>query len=308
MLKGLAFVWLAMHALGTSAVAQEKQSNAVTFFAGECRFQILQGFFPCDSGVMWAEFGNGRAQVSFFKEGTAFLLAGGHDRQPDLENYYLSIDTVRVLQKGKPDQTGSVEGECHFRLNKEGTKFYFIRCDVYNRKVGFIWKFYLDNIKNFDRKLFPPSSATSKAQEPPDVSSSAAGSVFIPLQDEGGTYLVPVLINKAITLNFVLDSGAADVSVPADVVMTLIRTGTLQESDFIGTQTYKLADGSMVPSTTFRIRSLTVGNTEIQNVAGSVAPVAGSLLLGQSFLAHFQSWSINNARKALVLGPIAGAK
>ena len=59
--------------------------------------------------------------------------------------------------------------------------------------------------------------------------------------------MVPVLINGAITLNFVIDSGATDVSVPADVVMTLIRTGTLQDTDFIGTQTYKLADGSTGP-------------------------------------------------------------
>jgi hypothetical protein len=45
---------------------------------------------------------------------------------------------------------------------------------------------------------------------------------------------VPVLINNAITLNFVVDSGASDVSIPADVVMTLVRTGTLKEADFIG--------------------------------------------------------------------------
>ena len=38
------------------------------------------------------------------------------------------------------------------------------------------------------------------------------------MQIEGGTYVVPVLINDAITLDFVVDSGAADVSIPADVV------------------------------------------------------------------------------------------
>src|SRR5262245_43978774 len=94
----------------------------------------------------------------------------------------------------------------------------------------------------------------------------------VPLQRKGGTYVVPVLINKAITLDFVVDGGAADVSIPADVVMTLVRTGTLQESDFIGTQTYKLADGSTVPSTTFRIRSLTTNKIEIENVRASIAP------------------------------------
>jgi hypothetical protein len=126
-------------------------------------------------------------------------------------------------------------------------------------------------------------------------------SLEVHLQKRGGVLLVPVLINDKIPLDFILDSGAADVSVPADVVLTLIRTGTLDEADFIGTKTYVLADGSEVPSQTFRIRSLKVGDRVLQNVTGSVASVNGSLLLGQSFLSRFKSWSIDNARQVLML-------
>lgn len=123
----------------------------------------------------------------------------------------------------------------------------------------------------------------------------------VPLQREGGIYVVPVLINDAITLNFVVDSGAAHVTIPADVVMTLIRTGTIKSSDFLGEQTYILADGSRVPSQTFRIRSLKIGSRVLENVIGSVADVKGSLLLGQSFLGRFESWSIDNASNRLLL-------
>ena len=49
--------------------------------------------------------------------------------------------------------------------------------------------------------------------------------VEAPLKKEGGTFVVPVEINGAITLDFTVDSGAADVSVPADVFSTLARTG-----------------------------------------------------------------------------------
>jgi hypothetical protein len=131
--------------------------------------------------------------------------------------------------------------------------------------------------------------------------------ILIPLQRQGGTYTAPVLVNGAIILDFILDSGAADVSMPADVVMTLVRTGTLQANDFTGTQTYKLADGSIIPSATFRIRSLIVGNRVVEDVTGGVAPVEGSLLLGQSFLSRFKSWSIDNSRRTLVLEPEDGA-
>jgi clan AA aspartic protease (TIGR02281 family) len=116
-----------------------------------------------------------------------------------------------------------------------------------------------------------------------------------------GTYVVPVTINDAITLDFTVDSGASDVAIPIDVVKTLIRTGTIRDTDVIGKKTYVLADGSKVKSLTFRIRSLKVGDRVVQNVVGSVAPASGTLLLGQSFLGRFKSWSIDNSRHALVL-------
>jgi predicted aspartyl protease len=123
----------------------------------------------------------------------------------------------------------------------------------------------------------------------------------IALHKNGGAFAVPVSINDAITLDFTIDSGADDVSIPADVVMTLMRTGTINRSDFLGSRTYVLADGSTSPSTIFRIRSLRVGNREVTNVTASMAPTKGGLLLGQSFLRRFGSWSIDNRRSVLVL-------
>jgi clan AA aspartic protease (TIGR02281 family) len=121
------------------------------------------------------------------------------------------------------------------------------------------------------------------------------------VQLNGGTFTVPVLINGAITLNFMIDSGSSDVSIPADVVLTLIRAGTIAKDDFLGTQTYTLADGTTVPSQTFRIHSLKVGDVVVENATGSVGSPSGTLLLGQSFLSHFQKWSIDNKRQLLVL-------
>jgi clan AA aspartic protease (TIGR02281 family) len=129
---------------------------------------------------------------------------------------------------------------------------------------------------------------------------ATATRLAVRMQKAGGTYAVPVLINNSISLNFIVDSGASDVSIPADVAMTLIRTGTLSDTDFIGHQTYVLADGSKMPSTTFRLRSLKVGDTVVENVKASVAPVQGSLLLGQSFLGRLKSWSVDNKKHALV--------
>jgi hypothetical protein len=114
---------------------------------------------------------------------------------------------------------------------------------------------------------------------------------------------VPVQINGAITLDFTVDSGASDVSVPADVFSTLTRTGTIKDIDIIGEQTYVLADGSKTQSFTFTIGSLKVGDRVVENVRGSVGSARGPLLLGQSFLERFKSWSIDNTKHVLLLEP-----
>jgi predicted aspartyl protease len=89
--------------------------------------------------------------------------------------------------------------------------------------------------------------------------------------------------------------------IPADIVQTLKRTKTITDADFLGKQTYKLADGSTLPAQQFVIRTLKIGDKTLENVVGSILPVAGDLLLGQSFLSHFKSWSIDNTRPALIL-------
>src|SRR5260221_11735746 len=119
--------------------------------------------------------------------------------------------------------------------------------------------------------------------------------------ERGGVYRVPVVINDALKLNFIVDSGASDVSIPADVVRTLIRTGTIKKSDFIGTEMYSLADGSSVSSRTFMIRSLKVGDQIITDVRASIADVDAPLLLGQWFLRRFTSRSQPKAATELLL-------
>jgi len=123
----------------------------------------------------------------------------------------------------------------------------------------------------------------------------------ITMEKSGGVFTVPVRFNDTITLDAVVDSGASDVSIPADIVSTLMRTKTITDEDFVGEQTYVLADGSKVPSLRFRIRSMKVGTKTVQNVVGSIASVNATILLGQSFLSKFKSWSVDNEQHTLVL-------
>jgi clan AA aspartic protease (TIGR02281 family) len=123
----------------------------------------------------------------------------------------------------------------------------------------------------------------------------------IPLEDDGGTFVVPVTINGTLSLKFTIDSGAADVTIPSDVASTLVRAGTISPGDYIGSKTFVLADGSTIPSPEFRIRSLRVGGIVLHDVVASVTGPDGSLLLGQTFLQRLKHWTIDNHRRVLIL-------
>jgi clan AA aspartic protease (TIGR02281 family) len=123
----------------------------------------------------------------------------------------------------------------------------------------------------------------------------------IRLRSHAGNLEVPVTINGAITLPFAIDSGATDVSVSSGVLEKLIQSGTVTRADFLGKQVYHLADGSAVASETFRIHALRVGDREVRDVLASVSNDGDTLLLGQSFLTRFRSWSIDNQRQVLLL-------
>ena len=146
-----------------------------------------------------------------------------------------------------------------------------------------------------------PLAKVSPSSPAIGASAGASATNRVKLISSGGTFKVPVRLNDQFNLNFTVDSGAADVSVPADVVLTLVRTGTIGDGDFRGEQTYVLADGSRVKSRTFILRELKVGNQTVHNVEASVADVQGSLLLGQSFLKKFKFWAIDNSTHELVL-------
>ena len=145
-----------------------------------------------------------------------------------------------------------------------------------------------------------PPAATLDPGAAPGAAELAPVSI-IPMVQDGSTYAVPVAINGQLTLKFVVDGEAADVSLPSDVVTTLIRTGTIAAGDFIGRQTYALADGSKVPSKQFIIRSLKIGERVVENVRGSIFAANSAPLLGESFLDRFRSWTVDNERRALIL-------
>lgn len=152
-----------------------------------------------------------------------------------------------------------------------------------------------------DMSLVPVKDAVSGIKVARTPPSREGDPKEVALEHYGGTFRVPVLINDVMLQHFVVDSGASHVTIPEDVAMSLLRAGTIDESDIGSEGRCVLADGSEARCDKIRIRKLKVGNHVIQNVDGRIVGVQGDLLLGQSFFRRFKSWSIDNNRQVLIL-------
>lgn len=146
--------------------------------------------------------------------------------------------------------------------------------------------------------------AVALAEPPPQMASAEPpGSNEIALESDGrGDYAVPVRVNDALTAKFVVDSGASFVVLPKEMVDELTKSGAIQRSDLLGRAIYVTADGKHHRGTRLTLRRLDVGGHVATNVLAGVAPEHAEPLLGQSFLAKFKSWTLDNKRHVLILG------
>mgnify|MGYP003808733201 FL=1 len=132
------------------------------------------------------------------------------------------------------------------------------------------------------------------------VSSSFAMKNEISLTKTGGVYEVPVVLNGVLAIRLILDSGAADVSISPDVALTLYKAKTISEDDLLPGQYYQFANGSTVKSYRFRLRSLTIGDMELHDIACSISSsIRAPMLLGQSALQRLGRYSIDTDRMVL---------
>jgi hypothetical protein len=107
----------------------------------------------------------------------------------------------------------------------------------------------------------------------------AQGPGKVQIERRGGAYYVPVRINDTITIPFILDTGASDLAIPADVALTLMRAGALRRGDFLGRSPYQIANGAEEISDVVIIRKVQVGEHVVRNVTASINPPDASLCL-----------------------------
>jgi clan AA aspartic protease (TIGR02281 family) len=155
--------------------------------------------------------------------------------------------------------------------------------------------------RNMDEEAGRILGSLQKAHQAELAEREARDEIELQLSEGGKILSIPLIINNTLHVSFVLDTGATAVLIPADMILTLMRTGALSENDFLGTVTYFLADGSTRRARQFLIREIQVGKHTVRNVTAIEGEPGADGLLGQSFLSKLPSWTLDNKRHVLVM-------
>lgn len=124
----------------------------------------------------------------------------------------------------------------------------------------------------------------------------------VKLKKSGGVYEVPVELNGVLKIDFIFDSGASDVSISPDVALTLIKTGTIKESDWLPGAYYKFADGTTAKSMRFKLKSVKIGDKVVYDVTCSISnSLDAPMLLGQSVLKKFGKYTFDYKNEKLII-------
>lgn len=108
-----------------------------------------------------------------------------------------------------------------------------------------------------------------------------------------GTYDIPCEVN-GVRLNFILDTGASDISLSLTEAAFMLKNGYLDSSDFIGQTSYMTADGSIASGTTVNLRIIKIGSKTLYNVKATISSsIDAPILLGQSALGQLGSYTID---------------
>lgn len=124
------------------------------------------------------------------------------------------------------------------------------------------------------------------------VTSSLADDRIPMTLDRQGIYTIPCEVN-GLKLNFIFDTGAADVHLSLIEAAFMYKNGYITDEDFIGTGKYSMADGSISENSMVNLKTIKIGNTVIHNVTACISSkITASLLLGQSAIRKLGDYSI----------------
>lgn len=169
--------------------------------------------------------------------------------------------------------------------------------------LGFEGEFSKEGVEKAFRELISSYKEVNEdPKESEDTERSDGQKNVISVVKEGGVLRTNVTLNGVLKIDMVIDSGASEVSISPDVASTLVKSGTVEEEDWLESKTYVFADGSTAKSKRFKIDQIKIGNYAINDVAVSISnSVTSPLLLGQNVLSKLGEITIDYDNSRIIV-------
>lgn len=149
------------------------------------------------------------------------------------------------------------------------------------------------------RKELQSKRPITTAQSKKPLKNDSKDKTVIKMVEKGGVYTIPCKINGS-SMEFIFDTGASDITISLTEAMFLYKQGTLRDEDFLGTQQYIIANGSVEEGTVINLSTVEIGNKVLHNVQASIVHnMEAPLLLGQSAFKKYGKISIDYTRNEI---------
>ena len=164
-----------------------------------------------------------------------------------------------------------------------------------------------DNIDNIFNVSADGQNTSNTKKDNSDFMSEAEDQGFfdheneIKMEEENGVKYVWIKIN-GISLRFIFDTGASDISISSAEFAVLFRQGTLRKEDILDVEYFRDATGKITAGRNINLREVQIGSKTLKNVSATVVNnIDAPLLLGQSVLERFGSIEILNKENLIIL-------
>ncbi len=131
-----------------------------------------------------------------------------------------------------------------------------------------------------------------------DVKGPAIDTIDI-LNLNGMTY-VKMKIGSMIFM-WLLDTGASDLLINAEMEETLKQENILTEANYLGIGEYEMANGTIDTCRKYKINNVRLGKFYVDNITVAVSDKGKRIIAGKSLLNKFSTWILNNETSILIL-------
>lgn len=235
----------------------------------------------------------------------------------DFENNRVTKGGYMYLSTDNLDISGDIERTFIDSSTKKYTKYPMNQgieitiknkgyLEVYYHGLKYLISLIKQNVikNNYDIKdpfVTTKSESKSNAVNPEIKKGNVKSESNVPLIEKNGVVYLTITLGEKLLSKFILDSGAGECNISSDLEKKLIDNGIIKRADYLPNGLYRLADGSIVENKRVRVSKIKIGNRMVSNVTMSIGSSDSPNLLGQSLLKKLDKWSIDNAKKILII-------